>query len=265
MKLIFSIICFFSSYFIGTQVASAQTYVPTSESKPFLIAQNDTKQNNEINAYDPFADYSEFENTAEEQENINFFQTGRFLTLGFLGGLKLFTLNMSNLYQPGPVFGGYLNYFFDLNFAIQFVLRASTHSIAVKTSKGEPFVGAVDFTSIGVDFKYFLDKDLFSKSFSWFQPYFFLGVFHSTMTLFATLTNQEGYAEDSGYGLNMGLGVEFQVLKKIHFGIQYAFKFVNLESESVNLSLNTGNDNRNTDFRPYGDWMNITMLLGVNF
>ena len=265
MKFIFSIIFFLSSYLTGTQIASAQTHIK-STSQSWLIAKNDTtKADEELNAYDPFADYSEFENTAEEQENINFFQTGRFLTLGFLGGVKLFTLNMATLYQVGPAYGGYLNYFFDLNFAIQFRLAASTHSIAIKTDTGEPFVGAIDFISIGVDFKYFLDKNLFNKNFSWLQPYFFLGVFHATSVLFATLTDQEGYNDDRGYGLNMGLGVEIQVLKKIHFGIQYAFKFVNLESEAVPLTLNTGNSSRNISFRPYGDWMNISMLLGVNF
>ena len=235
-------------------------------SKPWLIAKNTTKasENNELNAYDPFADYSEFENTVEEQENINFFQNGRFLTLGAFGGAKLFTMNMSELYQVGPVFGGYLNYFFDLNFAIQFAIIISTHHVTLQQS-GQNFVGSADFISMGIDFKYFLDKNLFNKHFYWFQPYFFLGALYSNVTMYATFTDQAGSYEDSGFGLNMGLGLEFQFLKKIHFGIEYAFKFITMNQEAAPISLNTGNSTINTSFRPYGDWMNITVLLGVNF
>ena len=271
MKLIIFTILFFSSSAIVNLSAWAQENSPQSEitltspTSSWLIAQNDSSKSEEINAYDPFADYSEFENTAEEQENINFFQTGRFLTLGATGGIKLFTMNMALLYQIGPVYGGYLNYFFDLNFALQFALTASTHAVALKTESGQPFIGAADFISMGIDFKYFLDKNLFSKSFSWLQPYFFLGVFNTDLTLAATFTDQSGYTEDAGYGLNMGLGLEFQFLKKIHFGLQYAFQFVTLEQEAIPLLLNTGNQSQNTNFRPFGDWMTITMLLGVNF
>ena len=146
MKTIF--ITLFFIYLMGINVATA------TMAQSWLIAQN-TQKETEINAYDPFADYSEFENTAEEQENINFFQTGRFLTMGATGGIKLFTLNMAALYQIGPTYGGYLNYFFDLNFAIQFGLNASTHSIALKTQSGQSFLGAADFISMGIDFKYF--------------------------------------------------------------------------------------------------------------
>ena len=257
MKAIF--ITLFFICLMGINGATATT--PQS----WLIAKNTSSQETELNAYDPFADYSEFENTAEEQENINFFQTGRFLTLGAKGGIKLFTLNMATLYQLGPSYGGYLNYFFDLNFAIQFGLNASTHSIALKTPSGQNFLGAADFISMGVDFKYFLDKNLFNKNFSWLQPYFFLGVFNSKVTLVATFTDQAGFFEDSGYGLNMGLGMEFHFLKKIHFGLEYAFKFITLEQEAVPLQLNIGNTSKNTNFRPYGDWMTINLLLGVNF
>ncbi len=271
MKLIIFTLLFFSSSIITSLPAWAKdsasqneiSSVPTTKS--WLVAQNDSSKSEELNAYDPFADYSEFENTAEEQENINFFQTGRFLTLGAVGGVQLFTMNMAVLYQTGPAFGGYLNYFFDLNFALQFALTASTHAVALKNESGKPFIGAADFISMGIDFKYFLDKNLFNKNFSWLQPYFFLGVFNTNLTMVATFTDQAGYSEDTGYGLNMGLGLEFQFLRKIHFGLQYAFQFVTLEQEAIPLLLNVGNAAQNTNFRPYGDWMTITMLLGVNF
>lgn len=263
------IILFFSCGLITPGSAWADNLWPQNNLNQhgvkWLIAKNSTEKNEELNAYDPFADYSEFENTAEEQENINFFQTGRFLTLGALGGVKLFTQNMATLYQIGPVYGGYLNYFFDLQFSIQFGLTASTHSVILQTQAGQNFLGAADFLSMGLDFKYFFDKSLFSKNFAWFQPYVFLGVFNASVTMVATFTDQGGFFEDSGFGINMGLGIELHFMKKLHFGLEYAFKFVTLKNEAVPLLLNTGNQSQNSNFRPYGDWMNITFLLGVNF
>ena len=267
-QIIFTILfsCTIINLSVWAQENNSKTEIGLTSSTPsWLIARNDRSKSEEINAYDPFADYSEFENTAEEQENINFFQTGRFLTLGTTGGIQLFTMNMALLYQLGPVYGGYLNYFFDLNFALQFTITGNTHNVTLKTQSGQPFIGSADFFSMGIDFKYFLDKNLFSKSFSWLQPYFFLGIFYADMILRATFTDQSGYSDDSGYGLNMGLGLEFQFLKKIHFGLQYAFKFVTMDQEAIPLLLNTQDQVKNINFRPYGDWMTITLILGVNF
>ena len=229
-------------------------------------AQNSQKlSKEEVNAYDPFADYSEFENTAEEQENIIFFQTGRFLSLGVMGGIQLFTMNMARLHKPGPFFGGYLTYFFDLQFAMQFNISASSHRVQFATSDGGAFVGASDFINLGVDFKYFLSKNLFHKNIEWLRPFLFLGPFYSSRTTSATVTNQAGFNEDKGFGINFGLGTEFHFAKKIHFGFQYIFHFVTMNTEAVPLQLTTAGGQVGTNFRPQGDWMTISMILGVNF
>ena len=232
----------------------------------WLIAQNNTKQQKEeLSAYDPFADYSEFEDTVEEQESINFFQNGRFLTLGATGGVRLFTLNMNEFYNIGPVYGGYLDYFFNLKYSIQFGLKASTHNIALQTNTSS-LRGAADFISMELAFKYFFDKSLFNKYFSWLQPYLFIGILHTTVTMVATATENPGYFKDKGYGANMGFGLEFHFLKKMHLGLQYEFQFVTLEQEASSLVVvTTGNQRQNYNYRPYGDWMNVSVILGVNF
>ncbi len=220
---------------------------------------------NEINAYDPFADYSEFENTADEQDDIIFFQTGRFLSLSAVLGVQLFTMNMSSIYQPGFYYGAYLNYFFDLQFAIQFAITASSHRVQYQTTTGEAFLGASDIINIGVDFKYFLSKNLFHKNLEWLRPFLMLGTFHASKATVATLTNQGGYVEDSGFGVNFGCGTEFHFGKKIYFGLQYIFHFVTLSKEATPITLTTSEGEATTNFRPYGDWMTVSMLLGVNF
>ena len=232
-----------------------------------LEVQAAEKQSSELNAYDPFADYSEFENTAEEQENINFFQTGRFLTLGAIGGAQFFTLNMANIHYPGAYFGGYLNYFFDLQFAIQFAITGSVHH-TYYNSGNNSFIGSTSLININVDFKYFLDKNLFHRSLEWFQPFLFVGIMNANQTTRATVTNQGGHKEDSGFGVNLGVGTEFHWLKKIHFGVQYIFHFVTLRHEAIPFSLTTSDENGNQmsgNIRPYGDWMTVSLLLGVNF
>ena len=218
-----------------------------------------------IDAYDPFADYSEFENTAEEQENIHFFQTGRFLTLGPFGGTRIFTQNLAQLYQIGPAFGGYLNYFFDLHFAIRFGVAVSISPLSLQTANNVPFIGEGNFLSMGVDFMYFLDKNLFSNNLSWLQPYFFIGGLSSQVSVLATFSTQPGAFEDSGFGVNAGLGLEFQFHRKIYSALEYSFQYVTLEQEAVPLELITPGGTQSVNFRPYGDWMNVYFLLGVIF
>src|ERR1035437_7876708 len=66
----------------------------------FRLAQFDADD-----TYDPFADYSEFDEAQEEEADINFFRHGRFVTIGFIGGLRGFTQGLGNLYTPAPSFG----------------------------------------------------------------------------------------------------------------------------------------------------------------
>jgi len=225
----------------------------------YLVAEN---AGDSINAYDPFIDYSEFENTIEEQESINFFQHGRFLSLGLMGGVQLFTLNLINIYRPGPFYGGYLNYFFDLHFAVQFTLMGSFHEASWTAVGGTPFIGQVRIFSLGADFKYFLDRNLFSRSIDWLRPFLFVGVFRSYLSLSATRTGQTGIVNDNGFGFNAGLGTEFHFTRKFFFGIQYAFHYVTLSKENVPLSNEVAGGG---NFTPYGDWMSISALFGVNF
>src|ERR1041385_294119 len=52
----------------------------------YLVAQHDADD-----SYDPFGDYSEFEEASDEEADLNFFRNGRFFTLGFQVGYQRFT------------------------------------------------------------------------------------------------------------------------------------------------------------------------------
>ncbi|MCB0410979.1 MAG: hypothetical protein KDD22_00530, partial [Bdellovibrionales bacterium] len=77
------------SLLVGSALANAE---PLNESSPIWIAQSEG-----TDAYDPFADYSEFESSEEEEAYINFFRNGRFFTLGFIGGYRTFTETMGDI------------------------------------------------------------------------------------------------------------------------------------------------------------------------
>ena len=67
------------------------------EFKPFLLAQAA-----DDDAFDPFSDYSEFDEATEEEADINFFRNGRFLTVGFQLGVKGFTDNLAEIIDSYP-------------------------------------------------------------------------------------------------------------------------------------------------------------------
>ncbi|MDZ4082728.1 MAG: hypothetical protein U1E10_07320, partial [Bdellovibrionales bacterium] len=82
-------------------------------------------------SYDPFADYSEFEESVEEEEDLNFFRNGRLLTVGFVGGLRGWTQTLGQVYSSNISFGLFICYFFDLRFALQFGFTVSDHLLSV--------------------------------------------------------------------------------------------------------------------------------------
>ena len=235
------------------------------------IAQN--KKSPSFNAYDPFADYSEFESTDAEKDDIYFFQQGRLLTLGVKGGWRFFTFNMMRLYRTGsvsggPLYGVYLNYFFNIEFSIQFEISLNNNDTVLQTGEGS-FYGGTDFTSMGVEFKYYVNRRLFSERFNWFQPFFALGGFYSSLAMAADLTGQPGIYSDSGFGARASFGIEFLFFKEMHFGIQYSFHYVTFPKEAQPLIFEApgveGGVRADSSFRPYGDWMNVHALLGINF
>jgi hypothetical protein len=108
-------------------------------------------------AYDPFADYSEFDEASDEEADINFFRNGRFFTIGFAGGVRNFTGNLGKIYGSAPSYGLYMAYFFDLRMALQFSFLTGDHGLEFKDPQ-ETIVGTVSFTLINIDMKYYLSS-----------------------------------------------------------------------------------------------------------
>ena len=100
----------------GTEKGISRSVYADRFPSSFLLAQTET-----VDAFDPFVDYNEFQDNEAETESILFLRSGRLLTIGVMGGYEGFSLNIRQMYGDNlGVFGAYISFFFDLQFALQF-------------------------------------------------------------------------------------------------------------------------------------------------
>lgn len=213
-------------------------------------------------AYDPFADYSEFEESAEEEEDLNFFRNGRMLTIGFLGGYRGWTQNLGKIYTGAPAFGLYLSYFFDLRFAIQFGFIASEHTLFIpRTATYERIQGNVSVNDIQFMLKYYFNTQNVTRGLADLNPYVIGGFSQVYRTI--TVSGNDNFAKDSAFGFNAGAGIEIPMMKnKMYFGLQATYQLVNFADE--NKVILDANDTA-TGLTPAGDSYQVMGILGVNF
>jgi hypothetical protein len=212
--------------------------------------------------YDPFADYSEFDESQDEEADINFFRNGRFVTLGFLGGMRNFTQGLSKAYSNAPTFGLFLSYFFDLRFALQFSFNTSDHNFHVSSKDGQTKgTGTVGITNFGLDIKYYINTQNVTKGLAKFNPYF-IGGFSQTMRS-THFNNVEGFGRESAAGVDLGAGIELPMMRnKMFFGAQGMYQMVSFRNENTEITFA---DNNRSGVYPNGDTYTVMAILGVNF
>lgn len=212
--------------------------------------------------YDPFADYSEFDEAQDEEADINFFRNGRFVTVGFTGGMRGFTGGMGEMYTTSPAFGLYLSYFFDLRFAVQFSFLTSDHTFNVSSGmSNRKATGNVSFQSFGLDLKCYLNTQNVTKGLAKFNPYLIGGF--SRMDRTTSMEGVPGFGKEGGMGFDLGMGIELPMLRnKMYFGGQAMYQLVNLPKENTEIVFE-GNDR--TGKYPNGDSFTLLGILGVNF
>lgn len=214
-------------------------------------------------SYDPFADYSEFDQASDEEADINFFRNGRFFTIGFIGGYRMVTENMSKLYQGAPSYGLFLSYFFDLRFALQVSFLTADHTISY-TSPGQGTVvhGNASITSIGLGLKYYFNTQNVTRGLAALNPYVIGGFSQVYRT--ATVSGQEAFSKDSAFGVDVGGGIEIPMMRnKMYFGGQVAYQLVTFRDENSQVVLQNGTEQ--TGLYPKGDFLTFLAIIGVNF
>lgn len=218
-------------------------------------------QSNVDDSYDPFVDYSEFDEASEEEADINFFRNGRFFTLGFIGGRRFMTEGMRNVYKDAMGFGLFLSYFFDLRFALQISFLTGNHTIAF-SSNGTNVNGDAALTSMGFNLKYYFNTQNVTKGLASLNPYIIGGFSQVYRT--SQVNGQEAFAKEGALGFDFGLGIEIPMLRnKMYMGVQLGYQYVNFNDEQSEIFL--AGETTGTGLFPNGDIAHALFILGVNF
>ncbi len=223
--------------------------------RTYTLAQSDGDD-----SYDPFADYSEFEEASDEEADINFFRNGRFFTMGFLGGMRGFTGNKTKVFSSAPAFGLFLSYFFDLRFALQFGFTTGDHDFTV-SSPTQTIVGSVSYTATSFNLKYYFNTQNVTRGLADFNPYLTGGFSQFYRTI--TASNLEGFSKDPAMGMDLGAGIEIPMMRnKMYFGLQATYHYVNFKDDANEITLTDGSP---TGVRPQGAIYDVLGILGINF
>lgn len=263
MHLLRSSLILFLIFHLALSEASS---INKNESYNFLLAESSIRK-----AYDPFIDYTEFQDTVTEQQNINFFQSGRSLSLNLFGGYESVTLTMRELYGDSFNFlGASIAFFFDLNISFQISVGfPRTHFNSITQSSHS-------FSSYYFDFKYYFNRQNLVKGLSFLNPYVTFGPFFLRIklpiidspqiiagtpggpppiaiglsvqnqfqgapqnTVAPPTRNKEEQhltGDHTAYGLKIGLGVEIPLIKQVYMGLEANFYYANLLFENEDLS-----------------------------
>lgn len=237
---------------LGVEGLSSQN----SDHKSYKIAQTDPDE-----AYDPFTDYSEFDEASEEEADINFFKNGRFFTSSLTGGFRSFSDNMSTIYGAGPTYGILISYFFDLRLALSFGFMTGDHSVLIKTNLNPSgYSGNVSLSMINFDLKYYLTTQNVTKGLADLNPYILGGFAQHYRTY--TMSGIEGFSKDATMGVDAGLGLEIPLLRRKAFlGLQGAYHYVNFADENKDFLQGT----ELLVNRVSGDYWDALIIIGMNF
>lgn len=236
-----------------------KSYAQFTDHKSYLLAQTDPDE-----AYDPFTDYSEFDEESDEEADINFFRNGRFFTLGLAGGSRGFTGNMGEIYETAPTFGIYITYFFDLRLAMSLGFQTGDHAVRFTTNNGtRPYTGNVSISSMNFDLKYYLSTQNVTRGLADLNPYILggLGQFYRTYTL----ADLDGYSRDSTMGFDLGAGLEIPLMRKKAFlGLQGTYHYVEWTDENKS-GVSTDGGLEKLDKNIQGDFFDFMLIIGMNF
>jgi hypothetical protein len=259
--------CLFHSSVLGLTFgflafSGAATLAWAEEVGPTAIEGVKLAQFDADDTYDPFADYSEFDEAQDEEADINFFRNGRFVTVGFIGGTRGFTGGLGDMYRNSPAFGLYLSYFFDLRFALQFSFLTSDHDFRVSSRQtNQVGRGTIGITSFGLDIKYYVNTQNVTKGLAKFNPYFIGGFSRVDRT--SRIEGVEGFGKEGAMAFDLGLGIELPMMRnKMYFGGQALYQLVNFSNENSEVVFD---NNDHTGKYPNGDSYTLLAILGVNF
>ncbi len=213
-------------------------------------------------AYDPFADYSEFEASADEEADIHFFKNGRFFNMALLLGPRMFTEALGEYNSIAPAYGLYFAYFFDIRTALQVSYVNSEHDFNVPaTATSNEIAGNSSLSTFSIHMKYYFNTQNITRGFADLNPYLIGGFGSSQRSI--TVVAQSAVAKSSPTGIEFGGGLEVPISRnKMYLGGQIMYHYVKFSDENVMLA----DENRNpTGVTLRGDYITGLFVLGINF
>lgn len=230
---------------------------------PTLYAQYDDQ-------YDPFADFSEFEDDEKQRKDIEFFESGRLLTVGFLGGYRGWSGNNAQIFEGAPAFGLFLTYFFDLRFGLQVSFATGDHPTLIPPGRDPGYPaspGNTSLTSLNFDLKYYFNTQNVTKGLAVLNPYLIGGFSQNYRT--TTLMGEDAFNKETAFGANVGGGIEIPIMEgALFFGLQGLYRLVSFPDEGSELQNGNGpegSEKSSTGVIVGGDLFEVFGVLGVNF
>lgn len=224
-------------------------------------------------SFDPFADYNEYEQQSEEEEDINFLRNGRYLTLAFVGGYRSFIGGgFTKAYTGALTYGAEFNYFFNMQLAMGLSYTMSDHAVhfasytsPALTNISQPYNGSVSIHAIDFHAKYYFNTDNVTKGLADLNPYGVLGSSYNIRTY--SLDETLGSSPDQVWGFKLGAGLEIPILKhKAYMGFQGTYRYVQFPDENKGFIVeDDSSPPRQISPKLDGDIYELTVLLGLNF
>lgn len=228
-------------------------------------------------SFDPFSDYNEFEQDADEEADINFFKNGRMLTMGLQLGYRGFTDGFSQAYTPNLIYGFQLTYFFDLQTALGLNYVNGDHNVAftsfnddAMTDISRRYSGSVNLQVIDASFKYFFNTENVTRGLADLNPYLTIGVAYFIRTYNIDLESE--IPSDKVFGAKAALGIEIPLLRRRAFlGFQGAFHYVQFPDENKRFideekpASPTGFAQSPVSPNFNGDLFDVSAIIGINF
>lgn len=223
-------------------------------------------QSESSDAFDPFSDYSEFDQDSDEEADINFFRNGRLLTVGLAAGPRQFTEGMAKAYGSGPAFGIQISYFFDLKTALGVGIMTGDSGMKFSTISGNTettYTGNVSFTAINFNIKYFMNTQNVTKGLADINPYILGGFSQWYRTISISQLGQS--ARENVMGADVGAGVEIPLMRRKAFlGVQATYHYINFADETKEFLFN-GTTNELLEHKLNGDLIDFLVIIGYNF
>lgn len=226
-----------------------------------LFTQHAQAQAEVDDSYDPFSDYSDFDEASDEEADINFFRNGRFLTVGMNLGMRGFTDELNKIYAAAPAYGLFMSYFFDMRLATEIGFQTGDHDFEVRSAT-DSISGNVAITMINVNLKYYFNTQNVTRGLADLNPYV-VGGFSQVYRTYSIAGN-DITSRESTVGVNTGLGIEIPIMRRKAFvGTQATFHYVNFKDENTTMVNSTTGTNYGV--KPKGDLFDIMGIIGLNF